>query len=86
MKPYIFLVSVISAIAATKVFEEVFIMTQGGPRSASKTVVYYVYESAFKDLDMSYACTIGLVLFLIILALSFVRLALSNPAKEGTQL
>ncbi|MEO0770937.1 MAG: sugar ABC transporter permease, partial [Cyanobacteria bacterium J06649_4] len=40
MKPYIFLVSVISAIAATKVFEEVFIMTQGGPRNASKTVVY----------------------------------------------
>ncbi len=86
MKPYIFLVGVISAIAATKVFEEVFIMTQGGPRSASKTVVYYVYESAFKDLDMSYACTIGLVLFLIILALSFIRLALSNPAEESTQL
>ena len=86
MKPYIFLVGVISAIAATKVFEEVFIMTQGGPRNASKTVVYYVYESAFSDLDMSYACTIGLVLFLIILALSFIRLALSNPAEEGTQL
>lgn len=86
MKPYLFLVAVISAIAATKVFEEVFIMTQGGPRNASKTVVYYVYESAFKDLDMSYACTIGLVLFLIILALSFVRLALANPAESGTHL
>ena len=86
MKPYIFLVGVISAIAATKVFEEVFIMTQGGPRSASNTVVYYVYDSAFNDLDMGYACTIGLVLFLIILALSFIRLALSNPAEEGTQL
>lgn len=86
MKPYIFLVSVISAIASTKVFEEVFIMTQGGPRNASKTVVYYVYESAFKDLDMNYACTIGLVLFLIIVGLSFIRLALSNPAEEGTQL
>lgn len=86
MRPYLFLVSVISAIAATKVFEEVFIMTQGGPRNASKTVVYYVYESAFKDLDMSYACTLGLVLFLIILLLSFVRLALSNPAESGTRL
>ncbi|PZO51944.1 MAG: lactose ABC transporter permease [Phormidesmis priestleyi] len=86
MKPYLFLVAVISAIAATKVFEEVFIMTQGGPRNASKTVVYYVYESAFKDLDMSYACTIGLVLFLIILALSFVRLALAHPAESGTHL
>ncbi|MEL6815122.1 MAG: sugar ABC transporter permease, partial [Cyanobacteria bacterium J06598_3] len=86
MKPYIFLVSVISAIAATKVFEEVFIMTQGGPRNASKTVVYYVYESAFKDLDMSYACTIGLVLFMMILTLSFIRLAVSNPAESGTTL
>ncbi len=86
MKPYIFLVAVISAIAATKVFEEVFVMTQGGPRNASKTVVYYVYSSAFNDLDMGYACTIGLALFLIILALSFIRLVLSNPAEAGTQL
>jgi putative chitobiose transport system permease protein len=86
MKPYLFLVSVISAIAATKVFEEVFVMTQGGPRNASKTVVYYVYSAAFDDLDMGYACTIGLALFLIILALSFIRLALGNPTEEGTQL
>lgn len=83
MRPYIFLVSVISAIAATKVFEEVFVMTNGGPRNASKTVVYYVWESAFSDLEYGYACTIGLVLFLIILALSFIRLALSNPAETG---
>lgn len=78
MAPYLFLVSVISAIAATKVFEEVFIMTQGGPRSSSKTVVYYVYEQAFGNLEMSYACTIGLVLFLIILTLSLVRLRFAN--------
>jgi len=31
MKPYLVLVAVISAISATKVFEEVYIMTQGGP-------------------------------------------------------
>lgn len=85
MKPYLFLVSVISAIAATKVFEEVFVMTQGGPRNASKTVVYYVYSAAIDDLEMGYACTIGLALFLVILALSFIRLAFSNPAEEGTQ-
>ncbi|MEL6326936.1 MAG: sugar ABC transporter permease [Cyanobacteria bacterium J06626_23] len=74
MMPYVFLVAVISAIAATKVFEEVFIMTQGGPRSSSKTAVYYVYEQAFQNLEMSYACTVGLSLFLIILTLSLIRL------------
>jgi putative chitobiose transport system permease protein len=78
MRPYLFLVAVISAISATKVFEEVYIMTQGGPRSSSKTLVYYVYESAFQDLEISYACTIGLAMFLLILVLSLLRLALNR--------
>lgn len=81
MRPYIFLVAVISAISATKVFEEVYIMTQGGPRNSSKTVVYYLYERAFQDLDISYACTIGLVLFLGILGLSMINLRLSDPSS-----
>ena len=78
MKPYVVLVAVISAISATKVFEEVYIMTQGGPRNSSKTIVYYLYEQAFQNLEMSYACTIGLVLFLGILGLSILNLKLSR--------
>lgn len=78
MRPYLLLVAVISAIAATKVFEEVYIMTQGGPRNSSKTVVYYLYEQAFKNLEISYACTIGLLLFMIILVLSIVNLQISK--------
>ena len=78
MRPYLLLVAVISAISATKVFEEVYIMTGGGPRNSSKTVVYYVYERAFQDLDISYACTIGLVLFLVILVLSILNLSVSK--------
>lgn len=78
MRPYLWLVAIISAIAATKVFEEVYIMTQGGPRNSSKTVVYYIYEQAFEKLEISYACTIGLALFSAILALSALRLALGN--------
>ncbi len=81
MKPYLSLVAVISSISATKVFEEIFVMTQGGPRSSSKTIVYYIYEKAFGDLEMSYACTIGLVLFLLILIPSLLRLAMNG--REG---
>ncbi|MEL6496607.1 MAG: sugar ABC transporter permease [Cyanobacteria bacterium J06623_7] len=82
MRPYLFLVAVISAISATKVFEEIFIMTQGGPRNSSKTVVYYLYERAFQDLDISYACTIGLVLFLGILGLSIINLKLTAESNQ----
>jgi len=86
MKPYLALVAVISAISATKVFEEVYIMTQGGPLNSSKTIVYYLYEQAFNNLEISYACTIGLVLFLIILGLSILRLAVSQQGGENISL
>ncbi len=82
MKPYLALVAVISAISATKVFEEVYIMTQGGPRNSSKTIVYYLYEQS-TDLELSYACTIGLVLFLIILGLSVLRLAINQQNGDN---
>ncbi|AFY35905.1 carbohydrate ABC transporter permease [Calothrix sp. PCC 7507] len=83
MKPYLALVAVISAISATKVFEEVYIMTQGGPLNSSKTIVYYLYEQAFSNLEISYACTIGLVLFLIILGLSVLRLAINQQSGDN---
>ncbi|MBD2353586.1 sugar ABC transporter permease [Tolypothrix sp. FACHB-123] len=83
MKPYLALVAVISAISATKVFEEVYIMTQGGPLNRSKTIVYYLYEQAFSNLEISYACTIGLVLFLIILGLSVLRLVINQQGSDN---
>jgi putative chitobiose transport system permease protein len=78
LRPYLTLVAVISAIASTKVFEEVFLMTQGGPADATRTVVYYVYEQAFAELEISYACTVGLALFLAVLLLSLVRYAFAG--------
>lgn len=78
MKPYLLLVTVISALSATKVFEEVYIMTQGGPRNSSKTIVYYLYEKAFQEFDISYACTIGLLLFLLILGLSILNFRINS--------
>lgn len=78
MKPYLLLVAVISAISATKVFEEIYIMTSGGPNHASETIVYYLYNKAFGELQISYACTIGLVMFLVILILSVLRLGLER--------
>jgi putative chitobiose transport system permease protein len=73
MRPYVSLVAVISAIGATKVFEEVYLMTQGGPADATRTLVYYVYDQAFSELEISYACTVGLALFLAVLLLSLLR-------------
>ncbi|MEM6447635.1 MAG: sugar ABC transporter permease [Cyanobacteria bacterium P01_D01_bin.123] len=81
MQPYIILVSVLSSIAAMKVFEEIYVMSRGGPANSTKTVVYYLYERGFSNLDMGYAAAIGTVLFLVILLLSLstVRLIYLRP-------
>jgi putative chitobiose transport system permease protein len=79
--PYVFLVAVISALGATKVFDEVFLMTQGGPADSTRTLVYYVYDQAFGELEISYACMVGLALFLIVLALSLLRSALAGGER-----
>jgi len=78
LRPYVALVAVISAIAATKVFEEVFLMTQGGPADSTRTVVYYVYDLAFQELEISYACTAGLALFLVVLVLGLIQQGLKT--------
>ena len=78
MSPYVTLVAVVSSIAATKVFEEVFLMTQGGPADATRTIVYYVYDQAFAELEISYACTLGLALFLLVLLFTMIRLAFAG--------
>ena len=81
MQPYIILVSIISSISAMKIFEEVYIMSQGGPVNSTKTVVYYLYEKGFTSLEMGYASAIGVFLFLIIFTISILTFKFINPAK-----
>ncbi|KUJ82979.1 sugar ABC transporter permease [Microbulbifer flavimaris] len=74
LKPSIAIVAVMSSIAAMKVFEEVYVMTQGGPLDATKTLVYFIYQSAFEEFEMGYASAAGVVLFLLTLGLSMINL------------
>lgn len=76
LKPQMAVVAVMSGMAAMKVFEEVFVMTQGGPLDSTKTLVFFLYESAFVDFDMGYAAAAGVVLFLLTLTLSLLNLRL----------
>jgi multiple sugar transport system permease protein len=50
-----------------------YVMTGGGPVRSSYSLVYFLYDSAFKYFDFGYASAIGLVLFLIVLIVSLVQ-------------
>lgn len=72
--PTIALVSTISAISAMKVFAEIYVMTKGGPLNSSKTIVYYIYERAFENLDLGYASAMAVILLIIVMIFSLINI------------
>lgn len=72
--PTIALVVTISSISALKVFAEIYVMTKGGPLNSTKTIVYYIYERAFENLDLSIASAASVVLLIIILIFSIINI------------
>ncbi len=72
--PTIALVTTISAISAMKVFAEIYVMTKGGPLNSSKTIVYYIYERAFENLDLGFASAMAVVLLIIVMIFSLINI------------
>lgn len=72
--PTIALVTTISAISAMKVFAEIYVMTKGGPLNSSKTIVYYIYERAFENLDLGFASAMAVVLLIIVMIFSLTNI------------
>ncbi len=72
--PTIALVVIISSISALKVFTEIYVMTKGGPLNSTKTIVYYIYERAFENLDLSMASAASVVLLFVILIFSIINI------------
>ncbi len=62
LRPYILLCSVLSTIAALKVFEEIYVMTRGGPFYSTYTMFMYIFDLAFQDLNVGYAAALAVVL------------------------
>ena len=72
--PTIALVSTISIISAMKVFAEIYVMTKGGPLDSSKTIVYYIYERAFENLDLGYASALAVILLVVVMIFSLINI------------
>jgi multiple sugar transport system permease protein len=78
LSPSLFFVSVVSIIGAFQIFEPVQIITLGGPGNSTESIVEYIYNTGFVQLDMGYAATLGLVLFAGLLVITLVQFALGS--------
>lgn len=72
--PTIALVTTISSISAMKIFAEIYVMTKGGPLNSTKTIVYYIYEKAFENLDLGYASAMAVILLVVVMVFSLINI------------
>jgi multiple sugar transport system permease protein len=78
LSPTIFFLVTMYMIGAFKVFDSIFVLTQGGPGDSSRSIVLYIYEKAFKSYDMGYASAISLSLLTIISIFTIVQFGLAR--------
>src|SRR5215510_1969762 len=72
LKPAILIVLLLRTMDLLRVFDQIFILTEGGPAFATETISLYIYRAAFRFFDFGYAA-----------AMSFVLLAVTNVISVG---
>ncbi|HKT01923.1 MAG TPA: sugar ABC transporter permease [Rugosimonospora sp.] len=76
------LVLVLQVIASLKVFDQMYIMTSGGPNFATRSALEYVYDVGFTDYRTGYAAAASTLFFLVVLAVSAVWLAMTRRQEQ----
>ena len=78
LSPVIFFNLVMGLIGSLQIFTEIYIVTGGGPNNASKMIVPYLFDNAFRWYKMGYASSIAWVLFAITLVFTAIVFRSSN--------
>jgi multiple sugar transport system permease protein len=78
ISPTTFFVSVTGTIAALQNFDQVYVMTRGGPAYASATYMLYVYVSGFQYFEMGYASAMAWLLAIVVLFVTWIQFRLAK--------
>ncbi|TNM63839.1 carbohydrate ABC transporter permease [Aliirhizobium smilacinae] len=71
--PTTFFVTVMLTIQSFKVFDQIYMITQGGPGTSTLVLVYHIYNEAFISWDLGYSSMIALVLFFLVLGVTVIQ-------------
>jgi multiple sugar transport system permease protein len=76
LSPTTLFLLIVSVLGSFQVFTQIFIMTNGGPLGRTRTVVWYIYTTAFRDFNMGYAAAMAFALFAMMLAFTALQFRL----------
>ncbi|QBD83327.1 sugar ABC transporter permease [Ktedonosporobacter rubrisoli] len=78
LSPTLFFITVLSIISSFQVFDQTFVMTQGGPDKASYTIVYHIYNLSFRQFTFGPASAAAVILFAVLLVLTLIQFNLQK--------
>ena len=76
--PTVLLVAILTVAGMFQLFAEPYVMTQGGPARSTVTVLYFMFEEGFKWWNLGSGSAVAFILFLCILAVTFVQLKIAK--------
>ena len=76
------LVAVLQVIASLKVFDQMYIMTSGGPNYSTRSLLQYVYDESFTNYRVGYASAVSMLFFVVVLAVSVVWFRLVRSQQK----
>jgi multiple sugar transport system permease protein len=77
------LIVVLQLVASLKVFDQIYLMTGGGPEDATRSIIEYAYDIGFTGYRTGYASAVSYILFVIIVIVSLVQLRLFRKREEA---
>lgn len=78
LRPTTFFVTTLTMIGALQLFDQAFVLTQGGPANTTKTVVYQIYNQGFNLVQMGYASAQAFILAVAILLFAIINMRLNK--------
>ena len=82
IKEMIVVCTVITIIGSFKLFDEIYVMTAGGPGRSTEVLATAMYRSGFRNDEMGYAASFAVVLFLVTFAFTLIQLKVSKTSEE----
>jgi multiple sugar transport system permease protein len=82
LAPTTFFLFVTNVIGTFQIFTQIYIMTSGGPLNRTTTIGYYLYDKAFRQLDMGYATAMAFALFAMIFVFTLFQMKFTRGDVE----
>lgn len=78
ISPTTFFLSIITTINSLQAYDQIQVLTQGGPSGSTRTILYMYYQTAFENFDIGQATSMATVILIIIAVLSGIQFIVSK--------